>query len=241
MDLTFGPRNAGASEARFGSPPRQLSPPLRDWALRHGAAKIRWWLLAIIGLANMLGGVMFITAYFGSRDTYAQAEAQADSTGEGTRQHLQEMLAQPDLPAQARAAIVAAQNRLAPVGHRNRSSAEWLLWGGLAWIAFDALLIGGIVAWAKARGARRGRQMLVLLESGRFGTARVLANQVDYSIQLNGAPRRLVALEIGGQPRQIKTFDNNYANLFPQGALIEVLYASDPSGMVFPTAAIPVV
>ncbi len=90
----------------------------------------------------------------------------------------------------------------------------------------------------KARGARRGRQLLALLESGKVGAARVLSNQVDYSIEVNGAPRRIVTLAIGGRAREIKTFDNHYASLFPQGEEIEVLYTANPSDLVFPVAAV---
>ena len=241
VDLGFDSASGGASSLRLGGPPRQLSPELRFWAMQYGAVKFRWWLLAIIGVANMLGGVMFLSAYFASHESIVAANAKFDRMQADSRQKLDQLLKQPDLPDEARARIMEALHRLAGASHRKRSSGEWLLWGGIAWIALDVVMIGGRVWYTKVRPARRGRQLLALLEFGNIGRAQVSANQVDYSIRINGAPQRIVTLVVDGQQRQIKTFDNNYANLFPEGAVLEVLYASDASDLVFPVSGIPAI
>ena len=48
------------------SPPtaRSLSPALRAWALRRFAPVIRTWVLVVVAVANMIGGVFFLVAYF---------------------------------------------------------------------------------------------------------------------------------------------------------------------------------
>lgn len=53
---------------RLGPPPRQLSPPLRDWALKRFTLRIRWRLVCTVGAATMLGGASFVVSYFTSAD-----------------------------------------------------------------------------------------------------------------------------------------------------------------------------
>ena len=112
---------------------------------------------------------------------------------------------------------------------------------GIGWIVLDLGMVGGIVVFAKARGAKKGKQLLALLERGHIGHAQIVANQVDYSMRINGAPRRILALAIEGRPMEIRTFDNNFANLFPEGEVIEVFYDESIPGMVFPTSQVPAI
>ena len=182
------------------SPPtaRSLSPALRAWALRRFAPVIRTWVLVVVGVANMIGGVLFLVSYFF-----------------GT-------------------------NFRGP-GNQIETAPEWLLWMGIVWIVLDLGMVGGIVVFAKARGAKKGKQLLALLERGHVGYAQIVANQVDYSIRINGAPRRILALAVEGRPMEIRTFDNNFANLFPEGEVIEVFYDKSIPGMVFPTSQVPAI
>jgi len=198
MNVLQQDASSGVSANLAPAAARLLSPALRAWALQRFAPAIRTWVLVVVGGANMIGGVAFLVAYFGS-DSWRSASGQIES---------------------------------AP---------QWLLWTGIGWIAFDVGLTGGIVAFAKARGAKKGRQLLALLERGHIGLAEIVANRVDYSIRINGAPRRILALAVDGRPMEIRTFDNNFADLFPAGEVIEVVYDESVPGMVFPTSQVPAI
>ena len=124
-----------ASPASLGPPPRQLSPAVRDWAVCYGAVRVRWWLLAIVGVANMLGGVMLITMYFVNQDIRTQAQTHLDSFNEAGLRNLDDLLAQNDLPAEARQRILHERQVLLE-GRRMfsqtgaaRGRGDGLLWG----------------------------------------------------------------------------------------------------------------
>lgn len=221
---------------------RSLSPALRQWALARFAPAFRIWVLVVVGVANMLGGVVFLAMYFlWNHDVQPRAQGQSLVQIEQARHALIDILVRPGLAPDARKKITAALVELNP-GRKPEdieAAPEWLLWGGIGWIAFDLAIVGGIVILTKARGAWKGRQLLALLERGQVGQAQVIANRVDYSIKVNGAPRRVVTLSVEGRPMEIRTFDNNFANLFAEGDAIEVLYDERIPKMVFPTSQIP--
>ena len=121
------------------------------------------------------------------------------------------------------------------------TEADWRLGVGIAWIVLDIGALTGIGLFITAAHRRRGKLLLALLECGTVRSARVLANQVDYAAPANGAPKLLVALEIGDYVMEIKAFDYNDADLFPAEAVLEVLYSASIPEIVFPTARIPAI
>jgi hypothetical protein len=234
MITASDPAATPAAQA-LGSPPRQLSPELRAWAVAEFMPRFRWGLFLFIGLGQLIGpGIMLSVFFFGnalpsrSRAANAQALAQIDRLERTSS----------NLPPQARQNLEDARQRLA--GRVAKGQPTWLLWGGCGWLAFSTLFFGGILAFTRSRGAARGRKLVALLETGRFAAAQVAGNAVDYSLQVNGAPRRILDLVIEGQPVRLKTFDNNYANLFQQGTSVEVLFDPSVPELVFPSSRLPV-
>lgn len=63
------------SPVRSEAPARTISPELRAWAMQRFAPKLRWWVLAIVGGANMLRGVMFIAMHFATGGVVARFAA----------------------------------------------------------------------------------------------------------------------------------------------------------------------
>lgn len=121
------------------------------------------------------------------------------------------------------------------------SAIEWLFWVGVAWIGLDFVALIGTLIFMRAGHRRRGRQLLALVERGMVRYARVLANHVDYATPANGSPKIVVALEIDGRSMEIRGFDSDDADLFPPDAVLEVVYAENIPGIVFPTSRIPAI
>jgi hypothetical protein len=182
-----------------------------------------------------------IVLYLGTTDRAAAADSALAQGNARSMKAIEEMQHQAGLPAEARRRLEEAQGKLLRAAARQpaRQAIAWLLWAGIAWIGFDFALLAGIVLVVRSRGAAKGKKLLGLLERGQVASAQVVANQVDYSIRVNGAPRRIIVLAIAGQQVELRTFDNNYANLFAPNATIEVLHDPGAPGLVFPTAEIP--
>ena len=225
----------------LSSPPRSLSPALRAWAMQRFAPKLRLGVLIFVGLANTIGGVVFLSVYF--QNQRHPANSADDLVRDARRQsleRLEKLAARPEVKPAERERIKAAEARLqklqAPIGR----STAWMLPAGVAWIALDLLLISGIIVFSKLRGAATGKRMLRLLEEGNVARARVLENQRDYSVQLNGAPRRVVTLDVDGQAVKMVTFDVTLADLFPAETVVEVLFHSSIPDFAFPVSKIPI-
>jgi hypothetical protein len=230
-------------QAVMASPPipiRSISPGLRAWALQRFAPKIRWWVVGIVGVANLMGGVILLLVHSAMGGTLGSADQQFRSAHQQSMRAVQQAEQNPNLPPEARKRLADAERKIEGQGDSPFASAtSWMVPAGIGWILFDIALVAGIVFFYKARGASKGKKLVTLLEYGSEYRARVLANTVDYSIQINGAPRRVVVLDIGGQRLDLSTYDNNYANLFQQDTVINVLCHPSIPDLVFPTAQIP--
>jgi hypothetical protein len=231
----------GATVSALSSPPRSLSPALRAWALQRFAPKLRLGVLLFVGLANMIGGVVFISVYFQNHhdDTATVAAQPIQDARRQALEDLERLAARPEVKPAERQQIRAAEQRLENLPAASGKSTAWMLPAGVAWIAFDILLISGLIVFAKRRGAATGKRLLRLLEEGNVARARVLENRHDYSRQLNGAPRRVVMLEVDGQSMQLATYDASFADLFPAQAVLEVLFHPAIPDFVLPTSQIP--
>ena len=81
----------------------------------------------------------------------------------------------------------------------------------------------------------RRRQILFVLQNGEVAQAAVRSNETNWGMQVNGAPQRIVTMEIGGRPITFKTFDHTIANELPPSAVVEVL-----CHLRFPKIVIPI-
>lgn len=243
-----------ANADRFGPPPRAISPALRAWAIQRYAAKIRWWVMIVVGVANMIGGVVFIAISLGSSafgdplGNTTNAQSQIDEAQRRTAQALQQAQSQSGASPMAQWQIQQAQqltqqhfaNAQQQAQGAVDSVASGFFWAGIGWVLLDFAVVGGLIAFFRARGARRGRALVSLLEQGSVALAYVQGNQMDWSIRVNGAPRRIVTLAVaGGAPVEIRTFDHGYADQFPQGATLDVLYHPAHTDVLTPVSAIP--
>jgi hypothetical protein len=223
------PQTPGRSAAAIlGPPPRKLPPALEAFAGKQGGSKIRWWVLGF--MAFMLIVTLVIPMWY------------ASNTLDTVQQQFPGVNMPMPMP-QGQQWPGTAYNPYAPAVTPTTGAFDWargLMWrvgGGI--VGTFVFVIVAIIVVTKFLGKSKQKKRRFVLENGAVGNATVVANLIDYSIQINGAPRRTIQMQVDGTPIEFSTFDHNYANLFPQGQTIEVIWHPQEPDATMPTSMLP--
>lgn len=221
------PQTPGRSAAEIlGPPPRKLPPALEAFAGKQGGSKIRWWVLGF--MAFMLVLTLGVPMCYMS-NTLDQVQQQIPGANMPMPMPGQypgmPATYNPYAPAQPVGALDWARGLMFKVG------------GGI--VGTFVFVIVAIIVVTKFLGKSKQKKRRFVLENGKVGNATVVANLIDYSIQINGAPRRTVQMQVDGTPIEFSTFDHNFANLFPQGQTLEVIWHPQEPDATMPTSMLP--
>ena len=107
----------------------------------------------------------------------------------------------------------------------------WFVFG-LFWIGLTPAYLGifRFFQW------NRKRKVKFVLENGQVLKAAISSNQTNWSYKVNGAPQRIVTMELAGKPFTLKTFNYSLADELPTGATIEILYHEKYPKTIIPTS-----
>lgn len=224
----------------LGPPPRKLSPALEAFCGSARAGRIRWWVL---GLMLFILLVCIGVPLYYVNNTLDSVQSQFSSFGVPTTPGWpQQPTAYPGMPQTPTAypgmpqGWPVAQNPVAsPFGFARNMM--WQTSGSI--VGTFVIVIIAIVVVTKLLGKSKQKKRRFVLENGTVGMATVVANLIDYSIQINGAPRRTVQMQVDGVPAEFSTFDHNFANLFPQGQTLEVIWHPQSPDATMPTSMLP--
>lgn len=211
----------------LGPPPRTLTPALDAW-VGKAAGKTRWWLIGLmVGILLLSVGVPM--CYVNRTLDTVQSQFPGvnmpmpmpqQGAWPGTVQTYN-----PYAPAQPTGAFDWARSMM----YRTTGSI----------VGMFIFVLLAIVVVTKLLGKGKQKKRRFVLENGAVANATVVANLIDYSIQINGAPRRTVQMQVDGTPIEFSTFDHNFANLFPQGHSIEVIWHPQAPDATMPTSMLP--
>jgi len=221
---------ARSAAAILGPPPRKLSPALDAFAGKASAGKIRWWVLGLM-LFILLVCVGLPLYYVNNTLNTVQSQFPGVNMPMPMGPQGQTM---PGWPTTTYNPYAPA----APVGAFDWARGMMFNVGGSI-VGMFVFVIVVIIVVTKLLGKGKQKKRRFVLENGAVGNATVVANLIDYSIQINGAPRRTVQMQIDGQPIEFSTWDHNFANLFPQGQTLEVVWHPQYPDATMPTAMLP--
>lgn len=220
--------NETSAAARIlGPAPRKLSPALEAFVGTRKAGSIRWWVLGFM-VVILLGTLLPVVCTTQNALNYAQST---------TPQYVM-----PNYPPGYQPPTTPFGSPVQP-GQPISTAFDWaqgLMYkvvGGI--VGTFVLVIVVIIFVTKALGSNKRKKWRFVLENGKVTNATVTANLVDYSIQVNGAPRRVVQLQVDGTHVEWGTFDHNFANLFVQGSTMEVVFTPQMPDTVLPTSMLP--
>lgn len=228
-------RPAGSAAAILGPAPRKLSPALDAFCGKARAGRINWWVLGIMLfiLLVCVGAPLYYMT--NTLDTVQQ-----QFPGVNMPMPMPQGGGWPTAPG-----VPTTYNPYNPYAPATPTVGAFDWARGLVWkvsgsiVGTFVFVIVAIIVVTKLLGKGKQKKRRFVLENGNVGNATVVANLIDYSIQINGAPRRTVQMQIDGQPVEFSTFDHNFANLFPQGQTIEVVWHPQAPDATMPTSMLP--
>ena len=239
----------------LGPAPRKLPPALEAFAGSARGGRIRWWVIGL--MLFLLVVCVGVPLYYvnNTLDTVQNQFSGFAMPGYGQ----QPGTAMPGYGQQPGTAMPGwpttpgtpqgwpAAPGVSPYGMTNQNPVA----GPLGWarnmmwqtsgsvVGMFVLVIVAIIVVTKLLGKSKQKKRRFVLENGSVGNATIVANLIDYSLQINGAPRRTVQMQIDGQPVEFSTFDHNFANLFPQGHTIEVVWHPQAPDATMPVSMLP--
>jgi hypothetical protein len=235
----FPSEHASSAASILGPPPRTLTPALDAFCGKASAGKIRWWVLGFM-LLIVVPSVTVPMCYVNR--TLDNVQSQFPMVNMPMPMPQGPVPGWPTVPGQPTYNPMNPMNPYAPAAP-TMGAFDWarnMMWGvGGSIIGMFVFVIVVIVLVMKLLGKGKQKKRRFVLEHGQVGNATVMANLIDYSIQINGAPRRTVQMNIDGHAVEFSTFDHNFANLFPQGETLEVVWHPQAPDATMPTAMLP--
>lgn len=226
---------ARSAASILGPPPRKLPPALDAFCGKASAGRIRWWVLGLMLFILLV--CVGLPLYYVS-NTLDTVQSQFPGVNMPMPMVGPQGQPIPGWPATTTPGV----NPYA-VANPTVGAFDWargMVWNvGGSIVGTFVFVIVVIIVVTKLLGKGKQKKRRFVLENGAVGNATVVANLIDYSIQINGAPRRTVQMQIDGHAVEFSTWDHNFANLFPQGQTIEVVWHPQAPDATMPTSMLP--